>query len=76
MTELERFVLSVHDADLDTPVPNAGALLKRALELGLVTAHAPLRRDGKDRARPVTITAKGIGYLRAQDLIALREASE
>jgi len=68
-----RFLLAVHDRDLDVPLPRAGRSMARALRDGLVRTEPPLRADGAERKRPVAITSKGVGYLRELGLISIGE---
>ncbi|MEC9048905.1 MAG: hypothetical protein VYA51_12915 [Planctomycetota bacterium] len=49
-------------------------MIRIARERGLVSTHAPLKTDGSDRKRPVTITPAGIGYLRGMGLVSITES--
>lgn len=69
-----RFLLAVHDQDLDVPIPHAGRSMTRALRDQLVTAAPPLKVDGSERDRPVRITPRGIGYLRELGLVSPGES--
>lgn len=45
----------------------------RALRDQMIATEPPLKWDGSERARPVRITPKGIGYLRELGLISIGE---
>ncbi len=75
MTPYARFLLAVHDQDLDQPVPQAGRSMRRALRDQLIAVYPPdepLRTRGGERV--VAITPKGIGYLRELGLIGTGES--
>ena len=74
MTDLARYVLAVHDGDLDAPFKGAVRLTREARDLGLIACKS---HDSQGRAYkyPVRITKAGIAYLRDLELVRPGESA-